>query len=214
MTGIQLALYDKFLTRMAAGLVNWSGNTALTVTLHTSAYVPDRANHALVSQLSNELAAGSGYSTGGVTLTNPVVTTTVANSWSATWATGATYRVGQVVRPTVGNGLLYQVTTAGVSAAGEPTWPTTIGECVTDGSVHWSCAGRAMVQLDANNLAPGWTGFSAGPFRHVVLSDRLPVGAASQTLIGVWSYTGDQVGGSGDYDLVFDAAGLILFAVA
>lgn len=214
MTGIQLALYDKFLTRMAAGLVNWSGNTALTVTLHTNSYVPDRVNHALVSNLTNELAAGSGYSTGGVTLGNPVVTMTVADSWSAVWSAGTTYRVGQVVRPTVGNGYVYQVTTGGVAGAGEPSWPTTIGECVTDGAARWSCAGRSMVQLDANNLAPGWTGFSGGPFRHVVLSDRLPVGAASQTLIGVWSYSSDQVGGSGDYDLVFDPAGLIMFAVA
>jgi hypothetical protein len=214
MTNIQLALYGAFLERMAGGLVDWSGNPALTVTLHTSTYTPNRDTHTVVSDLSNELPTAAGYTIGGVALTGATITRTLANSWGTTWAAGATTLAGQIIRPTVGNGLVYQAAVAGVSAIAEPSWPTTPGVCVTDGTTQWVCVGRSFTSLDANNLTPGWASFSAGPFRHVVLSDRSPAGAGNQTLVGVWSYSTDQTGGGGDYTLTFDPAGLVLLPTA
>lgn len=45
---------------------------------------------------------------------------------------------GTVVEPTAPNGFVYICTVAG-TATGEPTWPTTLGGTVTDGTVTWMC---------------------------------------------------------------------------
>ena len=45
-------------------------------------------------------------------------------------------RCGRHCRP--GNGRTYKVTTAGVSDTTEPTWPTTSGGTVSDGTVTWT----------------------------------------------------------------------------
>ncbi len=44
-----------------------------------------------------------------------------ANAWSSTHATTTSYTLGSVVRPSTGNGFVYEATTAGVSSANEPT---------------------------------------------------------------------------------------------
>lgn len=66
--------------------------------------------------------------------------TTVPSDWTATTA----YSDGDRAKPTSGNlnGFFYEATTAGTSAGSEPTWPTTIGGTVTDGTVVWTNAGR------------------------------------------------------------------------
>ena len=52
--------------------------------------------------------------------------------------------LGQYRVPTVRNGWVYQVTTAGSCGAVEPTWPTTaIGDTVTDGTVVWTLVADA-----------------------------------------------------------------------
>jgi len=67
---------------------------------------------------------------------------------ASTWVVATTYEVGQVVRPTVGNGHLYVCTQAGTSAAlagDEPDWPTgraaTITDGVSDPLLTWQEAG-------------------------------------------------------------------------
>lgn len=56
-----------------------------------------------------------------------------ATSWSS-----SAYALGDYVDP--GNGYVYRVTTDnGNSDASEPTWPTTIGQTVTDGDLVWTC---------------------------------------------------------------------------
>lgn len=42
-------------------------------------------------------------------------------------------------QPTVSNGFWYVVVVSGVTGAVEPTWPTTVGNTVTDGTVIWKC---------------------------------------------------------------------------
>jgi len=56
-----------------------------------------------------------------------------------TWAASTAYAVGDKVVPTTKNGNIYECTTAGTSGTTEPTWPTTEGATVTDGSVVWTC---------------------------------------------------------------------------
>lgn len=63
---------------------------------------------------------------------------TDARIWAATTAYAATDKV----LPTVRNDYYYRIQTAGTSGASQPTWPTTVGATVTNGSVTFYNAGR------------------------------------------------------------------------
>ena len=63
------------------------------------------------------------------------------------WTVATVMALGQSRIPTSPNGYRYQVTTAGTThASTQPTWPTTIGSTVSDGTVVWTCvaASRAV----------------------------------------------------------------------
>jgi len=68
------------------------------------------------------------------------IITQVTLTYSA-WTASTAYVLTNRRRPTTVNNLYYEVTTAGTSAATEPTWPTTVGTTVTDGTVVWTCKG-------------------------------------------------------------------------
>lgn len=53
------------------------------------------------------------------------------------WAASMAYVVGELVRPTLGNGRLYRCIVAGTSDLVEPTFPTTPAGTVVDGTVTW-----------------------------------------------------------------------------
>ena len=57
------------------------------------------------------------------------------------WQASTAYALAVVVVPTAGleNGFRYECTTAGTSAASQPTWPTQEGATVTDNTVTWTC---------------------------------------------------------------------------
>lgn len=57
------------------------------------------------------------------------------------WSSTTAYATGYNVRPTAANGLKYICTTAGTSGMTQPTWPTTTGGTVSDGTVTWTCGG-------------------------------------------------------------------------
>lgn len=61
------------------------------------------------------------------------------NIFPSAWAATTAYSLGNYRSPTVANGNLYRCTTAGTSGGTEPTWPTTIGGTVADGSAVWTC---------------------------------------------------------------------------
>lgn len=62
------ALAGQF-SNVAARRVDWVTDT-IKVTLHTSSYSPDQDTHDFHADLTNEVANGNGYTTGGVTLAN------------------------------------------------------------------------------------------------------------------------------------------------
>jgi hypothetical protein len=63
---------------------------------------------------------------------------TVANvaAWTAT--TVIPYK--SIIKPTVPNSRYYVTTGGGTTGSTEPTWPTTVGATVVDGTVTWTCA--------------------------------------------------------------------------
>ena len=71
------------------------------------------------------------------------VSATYPSTWTQARSSAATARsvtaVGILIKPTSGNetGLIYECTTDGDGAATEPTWPTVVGESVTDGTTVW-----------------------------------------------------------------------------
>ncbi len=65
------------------------------------------------------------------------------NNTYSTWAAVTNYALGNRRIPTVANGYYYEVSVdGGSSGAVEPTWPTTLGDIVTDGGLTWVCRGR------------------------------------------------------------------------
>lgn len=66
-------------------------------------------------------------------------TTKHRKSLTATaWTASKAYTVGESVNPAVANSYVYVCQTAGTSGATAPTWPTTEGATVTDGSAVWT----------------------------------------------------------------------------
>lgn len=57
------------------------------------------------------------------------------------WLAFTSFATGETARPVTVNGKYFTATTGGTTGATEPTWPTTIGNTVTDGSVVWTCTG-------------------------------------------------------------------------
>lgn len=93
-----------------------------------------------------------------VRFTNSVSSASSVPVWVGSGEHGsATYTVGDVVRPTVDNGFLYECTTAGTAGVTEPTWPTTPSNTVADGAVVWTClAGSTAVTFTTvSGLAGG-----------------------------------------------------------
>jgi prepilin-type N-terminal cleavage/methylation domain-containing protein len=64
------------------------------------------------------------------------------------WVQLTMYSIGDFVIPTTKNGHRYRCTTAGISGASEPTWPTAKGGTFIDGTVTWTESGKLAVLKD------------------------------------------------------------------
>jgi hypothetical protein len=192
--------FRRALVQALNGDIDFNSDT-LKLTLHTSTYALNADTHDFVDDLTNELATGGGYTNGGLTIAGASVTYTAANSWATTRANSTAYAVDDVVRPATGNGKLYRCITAGTSGGSIPTFDTDLGSTTTDGSVEWENVGSGVIVLDMTG-DPTWTSPTTfGPARYAVLSDRTPVGASAQPLIGYTDFGTDRSGGGGDFVL-------------
>lgn len=198
--------YRQALLNALAGKINYLSD-AITVTLHTASYAPNLDTDAFVSNLTNELATGGGYTAGGIALGSLTRTYTAANSWGTTAATSTPYTVGTVVRPATGNGYVYRCAVAGTSGGTAPTWGTIVGGSTTDGGVTWENVGSGVIAVSAANAV--WNAFTAA-FRYAVLSDRTPTGAANQPLVGVFDTGATQTGGGGALTITWNGQGALL----
>lgn len=79
------------------------------------------------TNLSGVKAVGTNGST-----TNPHAAT------ASTWATGVVYAVDDYIKPTVANQYIYKVTKGGTTGGAQPSWSTTEGNVVTDGTVEYT----------------------------------------------------------------------------
>lgn len=67
-----------------------------------------------------------------------------------TWPTSTLLFVGAGCVPTVSNGFYYRMTTGNTTGSTEPTWPTTVGATVSDGSSVWTCTGVTVTTDNRN----------------------------------------------------------------
>ncbi len=184
--------------------IDWNSDT-IVMTQHTASYVPNLDTHAYVSDLTNEVATGAGYTQGGVLLASRAAAYVPANAWQEQWGPLVPYQVGQIVRPTTGNGLLFRCITAGTSGVSQPSWPTLIGGTVVDSGATWQAIAAGAIQLTAASIQ--WLSY-LGSLRYLVISDRSPGSASQQPLIGLCDLGTTSTGSGGNFDVTFDTAGV------
>jgi hypothetical protein len=113
-------------------------------------------------------------------------------TWSQTqarqpWQATTAVTLGAYREPMASNGRVYKATVAGTTAASEPTWPTTTGATVTDGTVTWTDMGLGSTAvyrflpnepevLDKRLL--GWEWRDGGRVERVVLTQGIVGGGA------------------------------------
>jgi len=101
---------------------------------------------------------------------------------ATTWMASTSYTVGQSVVPAAANGFVYVCKTAGTSNAIAPTWSTTAGATVNDGSVAWDViainhtpkAGE-ILGVQNNGIAAN----SGGNFITVTIQAQVPLAASA-----------------------------------
>jgi hypothetical protein len=195
------SLYGQVNSALWSGSLNFASDT-IKGALVGSAYTPDFTAHQFFSSITNEVT-GTGYTAGGATLASKTSTFTAANSWATTRANSTAYALGAIVRPATGNGYLYQAVVAGTSGASIPTYPTVVGQTVTDGGVTWVCKGRSVLVLDCADLT--WPGSTITPrgiviYKSTGTASTSPLiaydttGADVPTTNGTLTYTVDPVG--------------------
>lgn len=199
-------LYGPFLTKVFNKEIDLDTDV-IKAMLVTSSYTFSAA-HAYKSSITNEIS-GTGYTAGGATVTCSFAYT-AANSWSVARANSTAYTAGQYVRPATGNGFLYQCITGGTSGGSVPTYPTTIGGTVTDGSVVWLCVGTGAVVITAG--AATWPS-STITARGIVFYDSSPATDATRPLIAFVDLGADGSSTSATWSYTPDATGLVVIPI-
>lgn len=184
---------------------------SLKLTHHTSTMALNADTMKYVSDLTNELATGGGYTSGGLTATGDTVTYTAANSYGTSRANSTVYAVGNIIRPATGNGFLYRCSVAGTSAASIPTYGVVLGGTTTDGGVTWTMVGSGIIVFTMTNAS--WATATFTGVRYTVLSDRTPATAATQPLLGYIDWVTDQAGGGGSFTINWDSQGVLQLLV-
>lgn len=100
---------------------------------------------------------------------------------ATTWASGQAYSLDEYHAPTVDNGFIYRVITAGMTDDTEPTWLATEGLIVTDGTVRYvavakeSTAGANEILGLANNTLPDGSNADEAGANFVKITTRINV---------------------------------------
>ena len=197
--------YGKAFTTLANKEADLNSDT-LKLMLLSSSYTPDRDAHDYVDDVVANEVTGTGWSAGGVTLTTVTIGYVAANSWATARANSTAYSKNAVVRPATGNGYLYQAITAGTSGGSIPTYPTVIGDTVTDGTVTWMCVAKGAFKLAADNVAT--SGVTVTDARYGVIYDSTPGTNATRPLVVLLDHGSAQAATAGTFNYTWDATGI------
>ena len=173
--------YTSF-TAPASAFSSTTTGTTCTVTL---------AGHGLqtndivtVSGLAASVAANHPYNVTAVAVTrlsSSQFSYTISAVQTLAVGTATIQRLEVAVTPVTKNGRKYICTTAGTSGATEPTWPTTIGNTVADGTAVWTCSELSLSnifsRLDALNGTNQTTTYGANRFINI------PINTSSQLTV-------------------------------
>lgn len=100
-----ITAYDNLWKLLLTGGIDLDTDT-LKLALVTSSYTANTAHDEWADVSTNEAASGSGYTTGGATLANPVVTTTTIDFDDVTWSSlTKTFRYAVCYKSGSGGGL-------------------------------------------------------------------------------------------------------------
>lgn len=187
--------WQRYVRSYGKGAGSASDNWVLTA--HTNSYSLDLLTHEFVSDLTNEVATGNGYTSGGIALTGKSIGSVAASALTAR-ANSTAYVLGDARRPSTANGWAYVAVVAGTSAGSAPTWPTVQGTTVADGGVTWLNVGPGLVRFTASDINQPGSGYA---LRYFVLSNRTPGTAATQPLLAILDLGETKNLGGGDLDV-------------
>lgn len=187
--------------------INFASDT-IKCAIATSAYTPNLQTHDFFDDVTNQLANGNGYTTGGATLASKTITRTDASSWGTSRANSTAYALGAVYRPASANGYVYECVAAGTSAASPPTFTTIVGDDFTDGTAVFSCRGRSVLQIDFAD--PSWASSTISTARHFIFYKD--TGTASTSPLIAIDTLGADAAATSNTTLVYqvEAMGLIV----
>lgn len=165
---------------------------------------------AYLSDIGAVEITGTGYTAGGATLGSKTIGVTAANSWATARANSTAYTAGQYVRPATGNGYLYMAAVGGTSGGSVPTWPTVIGQVVTDGGVTWACVGTSALVLDAADLSWANSTISASG---LIVYDAQTGTTSSEPLICHVDFGATVSSTAATFSATLDVQGLVVMPV-
>ena len=109
---VTMVAYDNYKANIDGGTasggaaIDWLSDN-IRISLHTTTYTPNTGTHDFFDDVTNELAAGSGYTTGGELLASkttsaPVATVVTRDNADVTWTFAATkaFRYGVLRKDT------------------------------------------------------------------------------------------------------------------
>lgn len=136
--GIRLSNVEKALLRWTASTILEVGDKRIPTSTPTYYYTVSSISGSTAKTGSSEPNWPTSV---GSTVVDGDITWTCSSSYvgALKWTTG-TKTIGSFITPTTENSLYYKVTTGGTATA-EPTWPTVIGETITQNGVVYECFG-------------------------------------------------------------------------
>jgi hypothetical protein len=153
--------------------------------------------------------------------TGVIGTTEAGGSWTidtnavpalSPWQSSTSFSAGKLIFPNVANGYFYQCSVGGVSSSAPPTWPTTVGQSVTEASgPTWVCEGTdfwsrfdvifSPVPASWNPTPPGATSDEINRIR-LAIQQWKPAFATVNRIVAlvsgkIYGYPASQVWGAG-----------------